>query len=191
MRKKRRTHYVRIPVVGFAALVIAVAGLTILLWSAERGADARLNVKNPGDFAALLPSIVGLTQSSLDGGNRAQVLENGDQFFPALLADIRAARESVHIESYVWWSGAICDLLAKTLAEKAAHGVEVRILVDASGGHKMDRKLAKHMTEAGCRIRRFHTPTFGDLGRLNNRDHRKQAIIDGRIGYIEIGRAHV
>src|SRR5436305_2347030 len=73
MHRKHRTHYVHIPFVGFVALIIAVIGLTILLWSAERGADAHLNVKNPGDFNALLPSIVGLTQSSLEGGNAVPV----------------------------------------------------------------------------------------------------------------------
>ena len=142
MHRKHRTHYVRIPVVGFAALIVAVAGLTILLWSAERGTDARLNVKNPGDFNALLPSIVGLTQSSLEGGNSVQVLQNGDQFFPLLLADIARAQQTVHIESYIWWKGAICDQLAHALADKARQGVEVRLMIDASGGHKMDRQPA-------------------------------------------------
>jgi cardiolipin synthase len=184
MHRKHRTHYVRIPVVGFAALILAVAGLTILLWSAERGTDARLNVKNPGDFNALLPSIVGLTQSSLEGGNAVQVLQNGDQFFPLLLADIARARQTVHIESYIWWKGAICDQLALALAEAARRGVEVRLMVDASGGHKMDRKLAKVMTDAGVKLVRFHTPTISNWGRLNNRDHRKEMIIDGRVAYL-------
>ena len=80
-RRGHRTHYVRVPTISFIALILAVAGLTILLWSAERGTDARLNVKNPGDLNALLPSIIGLTESSMDAGNRIRVLQNGDQFF--------------------------------------------------------------------------------------------------------------
>jgi cardiolipin synthase len=181
---KRTTHYIRIPVVGFAALILAVAGLTIMLWSASRGTDAHLNVKNPGDLNALMPSIVGLTQSSLDGGNLVKVLQNGDQFFPPLLADIAAARESIHIESYIWWKGTICDQLAGALAAKAKQGVEVRLMVDASGGHKMDDRLAELMTGAGVKLVRFHKPTIGNWGRLNNRDHRKEMIIDGRIAYV-------
>lgn len=183
-KSKFTTNYVRVPVVGFAALIMAVAGLTILLWSAQRGTNPRLNVKNPGDFDALLPSIIGLTQSSLDAGNQVQVLQNGDQFFPSLLADIAAARESVHIESYIWWKGAICDQVAAALAAKAKQGVEVRLLVDASGGHKMDDRLDELMTGAGVKLVRFHRPTIGNWGRLNNRDHRKQMIIDGRIAYV-------
>jgi cardiolipin synthase len=183
-KKKRRTYYVHIPIVGFAALILAVAGLTILLWSAERGTDAHLNVKNAGDLQALLPSIVGLTQSSLEGGNRVQVLQNGDQFFPLLLADIARAQRSVHVESYIWWKGAICNQIAEALAAKARQGVEVRLMIDASGGHKMDDRLEKLMTEAGVKLVLFHKPTIGNWGRLNNRDHRKEAIIDGRVAYV-------
>jgi cardiolipin synthase len=173
-----------VPIIVFAALLIAVIGLTIMLWSAERGTDPRLNVKNDGDFSTLLPSIVGLTQSSLEPGNHVQLLENGDQFFPLLLRDIAGAKESVHVESYIWWKGAICGQIANALAAKARQGVEVRLLIDASGGHKMDKDLEKLMLDSGVRFVRFHQLSLANLGRMNNRDHRKEAIIDGRIGYI-------
>ena len=182
--KPTGTHWVRVPFVMFVSLVVIIVGLTIMLWSAERGRDTRLNVKNTGNLQALVPSIVGLTQASLDNGNDVRILENGDQFFPLLLRDIAAARESIHVESYIWWKGKICDELAAALAAKARQGVEVRLLIDASGGHKMDRKLESLMKDAGVRLRRFHPIRLGNLGRLNNRDHRKLAIIDGRIGYV-------
>jgi len=178
------THFVRIPMVTFVASLIAVILLTIMLWSAERGRDTQLQVKQPGDFVTLLPSIVGLTQSSLEQGNQIQLLENGDQFFPALLNDIAQARQSVHVESYIWEKGEICDQVAKALAAKAHDGVEVRLLVDASGGHKMERRLETLMKNAGVQVRKFHPVRFSNLGRLNNRDHRKISIIDGRIGFI-------
>jgi cardiolipin synthase len=184
VEKDRRTTYVRIPIVAASSLVIMVIGLTIALWSAQRGAEAHLNVKDAGEFEALLPSIVGLTQSSLEKGNQIELLQNGDQFFPRLLQDIAAARQSVHIESYIWWKGAICDQLATAMAKKAREGVEVRLLVDASGGHKMDDKLETLMLDAGVRLERFHPIRFSNIGRLNNRDHRKMMIIDGHIGYI-------
>jgi cardiolipin synthase len=183
-KTKRGSHVVRVPLIVFIALLIAVTGLTIMLWSAERGTDPRLNVKNDGDFSALLPSMVGLTQSSLEPGNHVQLLENGDQFFPLLLRDIAAAKESVHVESYIWWKGEICGQIANALASKAKQGVEVRLLVDASGGHKMDRDLEKLMVDSGVRFVRFHSFSLANLGRMNNRDHRKEAIIDGRIGYL-------
>ena len=183
-KTSRGSHVVRVSLVVLIAMILAIIGLTILLWSAERGTDPHLNVKNVGEFSVLLPSIVGLTQSSLESGNAVQLLENGDQFFPLLLQDIAAARESVHIESYIWWKGAICNQLAHALADKARSGVEVRVLIDASGGHKMEKELSKLMLDSGVRLVRFHPITLANVGRLNNRDHRKEAIIDGRIGYI-------
>ena len=184
IEKRGTSHIIRVPIVLFCAMIVALIGLTIVLWSAERGEDPHLNVKNVGDFSTLLPSIIGLTQSSLDSGNKIQLLENGDQFFPLLLRDIAAAKESVHVESYIWWKGQICDQLAHALADKAKQGVEVRLLVDASGGHKMDKELRTLMLDSGVKLVRFHRPTLANLGRLNNRDHRKESIIDGRIGYI-------
>jgi cardiolipin synthase len=183
-KTKHRSHVVRVNIVVLIAMGLSIVALTVVLWSAERGTDPQLNVKNTGDLAALLPSIVGLTQSSLDAGNSVQLLENGDQFFPLLLRDINAATHSVHVESYIWWKGSICNQLAEALSAKARQGVEVRLLVDASGGHKMDKQLAEMMKSAGVRLIRFHPPTIANVGRLNNRDHRKEMIIDGRIGYI-------
>ena len=182
--KASGTHFVQVPMVAAVSLILIVIGLTVMLWSVERGRDARLRVKQPADFIALLPSIVGLTQASLDQGNQVQLLENGDQFFPALLRDISKARESIHIESYIWWKGPICDEVANALAAKAREGVEVRLLLDASGGHKMEERLEKLMRDAGAQVRMFHPVRFSNLGRLNNRDHRKIMIIDGRIGYL-------
>jgi cardiolipin synthase len=90
----------------------------------------------------------------------------------------------VHLESYIWWKGAICNQLARALADAAHRGVEVRLMIDASGGHKMDRDLAKLMTDAGVKLVHFHSPKISNWGRLNNRDHRKEMIIDGRVAYI-------
>ncbi|HKO58280.1 MAG TPA: cardiolipin synthase [Thermoanaerobaculia bacterium] len=178
------THVVRVPLVALIGLILAVAALTLFLWTYWRPVTVRLSVQNPGDVNALMPSIVGITQGSLEPGNQVQLLQNGDGFFPPLFRDIAAARQTVHIESYIWWEGRVCDELAALLARKAREGVEVRLLVDASGGHKMKKELAEEMARAGVKLVNFHPITLSTLGRLNNRDHRKMAIIDGRIGYI-------
>jgi cardiolipin synthase len=141
-------------------------------------------VKQPGELGALVPSIVGLTQSSLEKGNQVTLLQNGDGLFPPMLRDIAGARESVHVESYIWWEGEICNELAKLLALKAREGVEVRLLLDASGGRKLDKTLETIMLDAGVQVRKFHPLRISNLGRMNNRDHRKMVVVDGRIGYL-------
>ena len=181
---KRGTSVVRMPMIAVVAMVLTIIALTIFLWSAERGRHTHLAVKQPGELAALIPSLVGLTQSSLDEGNEVVVLQNGDELFPPMLRDIAAAKHSVHLESYIWWEGNICNELAKLLALKAREGVEVRLLLDASGGRKLDDTLEAIMLDAGAQVRKFHPLRISNLGRMNNRDHRKMAVIDGRVAYI-------
>lgn len=181
---ERGTTYVRMPLVAFIGTLLALIVLTLLFWSVKRKPDAKLQVTTPGNLEALLPSLAGLTQSSLDGGNRIEVLQNGDGFFPPVLRDVAAARESIHVESYIWYDGSISRQLAKVLAMKARQGVEVRVLVDASGGRQLKGDVKEMLTKAGANVMHFHPFRLSNLGRLNNRDHRKLVIIDGRIAYI-------
>src|SRR5215208_5373823 len=103
----RGTTYVRMPLVAFIAAALVITVLAVTLWSIKRKPDTYLQVKNPGDLSALIPSIAGVTQGSVDQGNKIEVVQNGDGFFPRVLSDIAAARETVHIESYIWWDGAL------------------------------------------------------------------------------------
>lgn len=178
------TTYVRLPLIAFVAILVMVTGLAVTLWSIKRKPDTYLQVKNPGDLQSLIPSLVGLTQGNIEQGNKITVLQNGDGFFPLLMRDIAAARETVHIESYIWWDGKMPRQLAQLLAQKARQGVEVRLLIDASGGHKMGKDTQKIMTDGGVQVARFHPFRLKNLGRMNNRDHRKVVTIDGQIGYI-------
>ncbi len=180
----RGTTYVRLPVIAFGAIMVMLVGLAITLWSIKREPQASLHVENPGELRTLIPSIVGVTQGSLEQGNKVEVLENGDGFFPPLMRDIASARETVHLETFIWWDGVMPRRLAGLLAQKARQGLEVRVLVDASGGHKMKSETEKLMTDAGVHVARFHPLRLSNLGRLNNRDHRKEVIIDGQIGYV-------
>lgn len=180
----RGGRYARVPLWLFILLLFLIVLGTAVLWSIWSAKRVHLSVRDAGDLNALLPSIAGLTESSMQPGNRVELLENGDQFFPALLRDIAAAQQTVHVESYIWWEGAICRQMADALSAKARQGVEVRLLIDASGGHKMHKDLLEEMAHAGVKFANFHPLTISNLGHLNNRDHRKIAVIDGRIAYI-------
>ena len=180
---ERGTTYVRMPLVAFIGGLLALIILTLLFWSMKRKPDAKLRVTNPGELQALLPSLAGLTQSNLDPGNRVEVLQNGDGYFPVVFRDVAAARQSIHVESYIWYESAIARQFAQILARKAREGVEVRILVDASGGRQLKGETKKLLTDAGAKVSHFHPLRLSNLGRINNRDHRKLIIIDGRVAY--------
>jgi cardiolipin synthase len=168
-----------------AALYVAiVAILLLLLWSARREHESHVRVPDLGSLEEALPSIAGLTGSPILTGNRVEILQNGDEFFPALLEDIAAARETIHLETYVWWQGEICQRIAEALAAKARQGVEVRLLLDAVGAEEGDEKLFEMMEAAGVHIARFHPFELADLGLFNNRTHRKIAIFDGRVAHV-------
>jgi len=116
-------------------------------------------------------------------GNRHVVLRNGDEFFPAMLAAIRAAQGTITFETYIYWSGDIGREFAEALAGRAQAGVKVHVLLDWVGSAKMAKELLEVMEEAGVEVRKFHPPHLLHLGRINNRTHRKLLVVDGRLGF--------
>ena len=116
-------------------------------------------------------------------GNALQVLRNGDEIFPPMLAAIRGATSTITFETYIYWSGDIGREFTQALAERARSGVKVHVLLDWVGSAKMDDALLDTMRSAGVQIHKFHPPHWSHLGRLNNRTHRKLLIVDGRIGF--------
>jgi len=169
---------------GAAVYLFIVLFLLALLWSIERERESHVRVPRVVSFAQALPSIANLTGTPILAGNAVQVLQNGDGFFPPLFADIAKAKESIHLETYVWWRGEICERLAEALAAKARQRVEVRLTLDATGSNKGDDELFEEMTKAGVKISYYHPFRLGDIGLLNNRTHRKLAVFDGRVAYV-------
>src|SRR5437868_4359989 len=73
---------------------------------------------------------------------------------------------------------------AAALAARAREGIEVRLLLDYSGSSRMESRLVALLQDAGCELHRFHPLRLSNIGIMNNRTHRKIAVIDGRIGFI-------
>ncbi len=168
-----------------AGLYVAIVFILVLvIWSTRRERESHVRVPDLASLEEALPSIAGLTSSPILAGNRVEILQNGDEFFPALLQDVAAARETIHMETYVWWKGEICRRVAEALAAKARQGVEVRLLLDAVGAKDGDEKLFSMMEDAGVKLVLFHSFRLDDLGLYNNRTHRKLAVFDGRVAYV-------
>jgi cardiolipin synthase A/B len=180
----REGDTVRLETSVFFMLLALVVVLAVLLWSAQRGRKVHLTFTEIDSLREALPSIAGATQSVLLDGNKIELLQNGDGFFPPLLAAIGAAKETVHLETYVWWEGKICEQVADALAAKAKEAVEVRVLLDASGSSRMDDKLLERMRDAGVKVSKYRPARLSNLARVNSRDHRKIAVLDGKIGFV-------
>ncbi len=82
-----------------------------------------------------------LTGHATIGGNHVEVLVNGDNIFPSVLEAVRGAKETLNIETYVYWQGDIAVDLAEAVCERARAGVECRVLLDAVGSAKMSPQV--------------------------------------------------
>lgn len=120
---------------------------------------------------------------SITDGNHVIALQNGAEIFPAMLAAIGSARQSITFETYIYWSGAIGKQVSDALAERARAGVPVHVTIDWAGSAKLDEALVETMTTAGVEIERYRPLRWYTLGRFNNRTHRKLLVVDGRIAF--------
>lgn len=130
-----------------------------------------------------LQTMHALTGSALQEGNRIDLLENGDQIFPSMLAAIRAAKQTVNMEFYIYWDGEIARTFAELLAEKARAGVAVKIVLDAVGSAPMSKEMIDFMRGNGVDLEWYHPIRWYTLSRVNHRTHRKLLIVDGRVGF--------
>jgi cardiolipin synthase A/B len=116
-------------------------------------------------------------------GNRVTALQNGNEIFPAMLQAIRSARTSITFETFIYWSGEIGKEFSQAFSERARAGVPVSVLIDWVGSTKMEQSLLDSMQAAGVQVHRYRPLHWYNLGRMNNRTHRKLLVVDGRIGF--------
>ncbi len=165
-------------------IIVGIGALAALvIWSIKRHRDPRLQASPAESIEDLVRTFAGLSLGSAVGGNRVEVLENG-AFFEALLEEIARARRSVHFETFLWKEGVLGARVAAALAERARAGVTVRIMLDATGSRHMGKSAAQELEAAGCRLELFHPWTIRNIGVFNERDHRKLAIVDGRVAFV-------
>jgi cardiolipin synthase len=126
-------------------------------------------------------------QIPVTANNTVALLKSGKEKFDALLCDIAEAEHHIHLEYFIFQPDSIADLLLDLLALKVQQGVKVRIIVDAAGNlvssNSLKKKHLKKIREQGIEIEMFDPICFPYLNHISHRDHRKIAVIDGRIGY--------
>ncbi|MCW2613484.1 MAG: cardiolipin synthase [Frankiales bacterium] len=136
------------------------------------------------DLRRRLEALLGIPATE---GNSLELLRNGDQIFPSMLAAIREASETIDFLTFVYWRGDIAHEFARALAERSRSGVRVRVLIDAVGGRLIESDLISHMTDCGVQVEWFRKPVWqGQLlspFKHNHRTHRKVLICDERVGF--------
>lgn len=117
--------------------------------------------------------------------NRVELYTDGLDKFTALIYDLEQAQDHIHLLYYIIRHDQLGTKIADVLIKKAKQGVEVRFLYDDMGSRSLSRKYIKRLEEAGIEVGSFFPSRFAKINlRINFRNHRKLAIIDGKIGYI-------
>ena len=167
------------------AVAVTVVVVLLLLNLSYGGKEIQHEIQHrySADDPQFARSMGTLLGPSLLPGNQVRGLCNGDEFFPAMLEAIRSARRTITFETFIYWSGEIGRAFADALIERSRAGVKVHVLLDWVGTGRMDPAVIAGMEKAGIEVLKYHPLRWYNLGRLNNRTHRKLLVVDGRIGF--------
>lgn len=135
-----------------------------------------------GDVSTLMHSIAALTWGRIVEGNAVRIVQD-TAFFDELFAAIQSATHHVHLETFLWENGFVSDRVVEALTVCAKRGIETRVLVDHRGAKTTSPTVWATLREHGVDFRVYHRARLREIGFYNNRDHRKIAVIDGRVGF--------
>jgi cardiolipin synthase len=119
-------------------------------------------------------------------GNKLTLLQNGPDTYRAMFAAIRGARDSINLETYIFDDDEAGKAFGDLLLERQAAGVQVNIIHDSVGGLLTPAAFFDRLKAGGIRVLEFNpvNPMSGNKKwLLNNRDHRRQLVIDGRTAF--------
>jgi cardiolipin synthase len=169
-------------------LVGLVASLTFV-GVAFFGVDAKPEVVTVSDdigavgspeFLAAVSRLVG---APVEAGGEVTILNNGDEFMPALLDAIRRASTSINVSVFMWQDGTLSARVLEALVERQRAGVAVRILLDGLASLGATDPQFEELAEAGGRVASFRMPRLGSWMRIHRRNHRRAIVLDGKVGF--------
>jgi cardiolipin synthase len=119
-------------------------------------------------------------------GNQLELLENGEDFFPAVFAAIRSAKQSVVIETFILFQDKVGNALQEVLIEAGNRGVNINVTVDGYGSADLEPSFVEAMTSAGIRFHIFdpRPRRLGVRTNLFRRLHRKIVVVDGELAFV-------
>ncbi|SCY78020.1 cardiolipin synthase [Microvirga guangxiensis] len=133
------------------------------------------------------------SHSALTTRNHVAIQQNASAFYPSLMEDMRKAQRTIYLQFYTWADDAFTRELQAILLERAAHGVEVHLLYDPFGSlFRLTRRYRRELSRGG--VRWAPVSALYWLHTISYRNHRKIAVIDGKVGYtggMNIGQEHI
>jgi cardiolipin synthase len=150
-------------------------------------ADVLKFIEAHGNAARLITYFHNAGAGLYTSHNEAEVFHDGRRLFSRLIEDIKQARDHIHLLYFIFNNDRIGREIAAILTHKAKRGVEVRLIYDSVGSRAfISPPIFRELRQAGGQVTGF-SPIFSNFDsrfRLNYRNHRKIAVIDGRVGYV-------
>lgn len=168
---------------GILVLLSLLAGTVGCSVTAEKQISQPIRAEYSVEHAQFRTAVTHLLGPPLVDGNNVAALLNGDEIFPAMLDAIRAARQTITIEQYIWSPGEVSSKFVQALAERARAGVKVHIIVDGIGSMKLRKADLRPLLEAGAQFTRFNPPRWFRFFKVNHRTHRKIMVVDGKVAF--------
>lgn len=139
-------------------------------------------------FSVSSPEFIGsalaIGNPVLLGGNKIELLQNGDDYFAAMLTAIHGARKTINFEAFILYSDEVGWRFRDALSERARAGLEVRVLLDGIGSAwQLNNSDVRLMKEAGCKFAYYHPTHSWRVDRTNRRSHRRILVTDGKLGF--------
>ena len=147
--------------------------------------DQRLERQIDYQFSECVASVIAYNGSRLFMYHDWMYFADGKSKYDQLFMDIEQATQSIHLLYFIVRKDEVGQRLISLLAQKAAEGVEVRLVYDSAGCFGTTLKFFDSIIKAGGHVYKFHPPTLRPIGlNYNYRNHRKIVVVDGRIGYL-------
>ncbi|MFZ3618115.1 cardiolipin synthase ClsB [Leclercia barmai] len=123
---------------------------------------------------------------SWQSGNRIKLLENGDQYYPAVFAAIEKAQSRVLLETFIWFEDNVGRKLHAVLLRAAQRGVHIEVLLDGYGSPDLSDEFVGELTSAGVVFRYYdpRPPLFGMRTNVFRRMHRKIVVVDEKVAFV-------
>ena len=159
--------------------------------SAKKSAAILAELKRKSGDIDILEKQIALEQeiagSPLILGNKVTLLQDGVATYAAMFAAIRSAKDHINLETYIIEDDEIGRQFADLLLEQQARGVQVNLIYDSVGALKTPKAFFERLAQGGIAVLEFNpvnplaarTPWL-----INNRDHRKILIVDGRTAFV-------
>jgi cardiolipin synthase A/B len=142
--------------------------------------------KHDAALRELIDEVRRAASTPLTAGNKVTVLIDGPQTYAAMERAVQSARHHIHVETFIFGADEIGRRFAELLERKHKEGIEVRLLYDSVGSMETPREFFDELRNKGLAVREFRPMNPAEtplIWKIQNRDHRKILIVDGKVGF--------